>query len=593
MNAPRVPTWLPFAIALMAALSLYSISLRYRVEQRNKAVSIAAEYETVETLAAASGKSVPQALEDLKQQGLGAVVISEDTVGDLADRKAAENPAPDDSSLANRIQQALTLRFGDQKEISSGTAKTTPASLDPDHAQIVRAAQLTIVARMSNPPGVTGRYVTETLKSAHDLGATVFLPLGDQVLGRRDALKDMVDELKSLGMLYASPEFAKLGGDSNVLKMAPEIVVRLHSAQSAELDKMPLDDAVDRYSRAARERGMRLLLVRPISFAAQNPLTSFGDFIRLINRDIEDQGGGMGVARPYEDSGVPKWLFIVIGLSIIPTAYWVGSIFVTSTRWRIAGLILTVAICALSATNHQKAFTALFAALVFPIAAFLILDARKRPNLILDFLLTCAISLVGGLAVAGLLNGLPYFVRAEQFEGVKLAVFLPVFIILGYFLMRGADLKATMRNPMTWGAALLALVIMGALTFLSSRTGNDNPAGVSDTELKLRFLLDQILFVRPRTKEFMIGHPLLIIGIGLMAIQKARAGLQGSSLPIWTALALAGGAVGQTDIVNTMCHIHTPVALSLARIGVGMVAGCIIGLALWAIVRRWATAGDT
>ncbi len=44
------------------------------------------------------------------------------------------------------------------------------------------------------------------------------------------------------------------------------------------------------------------------------------------------------------------------------------------------------------------------------------------------------------------------------------------------------------------------------------------------------------------------------------------------------------GAVGQTDIVNTLCHFHTPVALSLERVLVGLVAGGILGAVLWAAV---------
>jgi hypothetical protein len=127
------------------------------------------------------------------------------------------------------------------------------------------------------------------------------------------------------------------------------------------------------------------------------------------------------------------------------------------------------------------------------------------------------------------------------------------------------------------------------LLFMSSRTGNDNPAGVSDLELKMRFVLDRILLVRPRTKEFMVGHPLLILGIGLLIANRRK---PSATLAMWAAFALAGGAIGQTDIVNTMCHIHTPVVLSLARIGVGMVAGCIIGLGVWLAARRWLPLGD-
>ncbi|HVT12279.1 MAG TPA: DUF5693 family protein [Fimbriimonadaceae bacterium] len=614
MKKPSIPNWLPFAILATALLSLVSIFFRYRMEQHNRAVSIAVEYENVESFAGAQGKTVEEGLQALKKQGLGSVVLSEEYVADLVNEGRVQ--IQDDTLIATnpidqtRLMRAFAARFPgrpiqfvDQdghatrgatrlpiSGISAETLRATPVGLNPEEAETIKKAGLGIVARMANPPGVSAEYVRSTLIWAHELGASVFLPMGDQVLGRRDALKTLTNELGKLGMAYASPEFSKLGGDENVLRAAPAQVVRLHSAQAAELDKLPLDQAIERYSLAARERGMRILLVRPISFASPAPLGSLDGFVKAINDDCRRQGLDMGAARPFKDPGVPTILFLLIGLSIVPTAYFVGTVFVKDRRWQLGGLALASLIGLSAISNHGRPYAALLAAIVFPIAAFVLLDARKRHNVILDFVLVSLTSLVGGLAIAGLLNTLPYFVRAQQFEGVKLAVFLPIFVIALYFLMRGADLKELLKNPMTWGAALLALVVLAGLAFMSTRTGNDNPAGVSDFELRLRFLLDQILFVRPRTKEFMVGHPLLIIGITLLIAHKKKPSPQ---LAFWCALALAGGAIGQTDIVNTMCHIHTPVALSLMRIGVGMVAGCIIGLAVCAVGRRWLAVGET
>jgi hypothetical protein len=614
MTQPKTPVWLLASILLTALLSLYSISYRYRAESRNKAVAIAVEYDTVESYAAAQGMTTDGALLKLKEQGLGSVVLSEETVADMLNSgKASMTPygvavtakSPEESRLGRAFRlrypnlsrrsasprgadMPFTTYFGGDQSASALRSVTT--GIDPDEAAHVQRAGLTVISRMGNPAGVSGSYVRETLRWAHELGANVFLPMGDQVLGRRDALKDLTDELSKLDMYYASPEFTKLGGDMNALRAVPDRVVRLHSAQSAELDKLPMPEAIDRYSRAANERGMRILLVRPISFAAEKPLDALSVFIAKINRDCQAKGLEMGNAHPYEDSSVPIWLFLLIGLAAAPVAYFAGTAFVSNPNARIAGLVLLALIGALAVTHTGRPFTALMAAIAFPTAAFIVLDSRKRPNLVLDFLVVSLISLTGGLAVAGLLNGLPFFIRAEQFEGVKLAVFLPVALVLLYFLMRGTDLKATMKDPLTWGAALMSLVILAGLMFMSSRTGNDNPAGVSDLELTMRFLLDRVLVVRPRTKEFLIGHPLLIVGIGLLTIHRIK---PSPKLAILTALALAGGAIGQTDIVNTLCHIHTPILLSLTRIGVGMVAGCIIGLAVWAVAKRWLPAGET
>ncbi|MCH8980371.1 MAG: hypothetical protein IH945_14195, partial [Armatimonadetes bacterium] len=98
-------------------------------------------------------------------------------------------------------------------------------------------------------------------------------------------------------------------------------------------------------------------------------------------------------------------------------------------------------------------------------------------------------------------------------------------------------------------------------------------------ELQVRSVLDQLLFVRPRTKEVLVGHPALILGLCLLA---HRPHLKG-----WAALLLLAGAVGQTSVVNTLCHLHTPISLSLTRILVGFVGGGIIGLLAWLVAKRW------
>ena len=168
-------------------------------------------------------------------------------------------------------------------------------------------------------------------------------------------------------------------------------------------------------------------------------------------------------------------------------------------------------------------------------------------------------------------------------NGVVLWTGLPFAI---YYFFKLTSAKDEIKSPITWYAAALGMVVLGALLFMIARTGNDAATGVSDFELRFRNILDQILPVRPRTKEFMIGHPALIIGIGLlMVIQRDPSQLK--RLGSWATLAIMVGAMGQTSIVNTMCHLHTPVILSIERIAEGIVIGSIIGLLIWMIVKPW------
>jgi hypothetical protein len=185
-------------------------------------------------------------------------------------------------------------------------------------------------------------------------------------------------------------------------------------------------------------------------------------------------------------------------------------------------------------------------------------------------------------------------VKAEQFVGVKIAHFGPVALVGGYLVARLMGSRSALRSPVTWLQGAVCLVILAAVALMAVRTGNENPSAVSDLELRLRSFLEAFFLVRPRTKEFLIGHPALFAGIALLA---ANASWGVGVRPTWVTgmatLLLTLGAIGQTSIVNTLCHLHTPLAVGLARVGVGLVVGGIIGALVWAFARRYARTAES
>jgi hypothetical protein len=112
------------------------------------------------------------------------------------------------------------------------------------------------------------------------------------------------------------------------------------------------------------------------------------------------------------------------------------------------------------------------------------------------------------------------------------------------------------------------------------RTGNDSGIGVSGLELKFRAVLDRLMMVRPRTKEFLIGHPALFLGIAFLLKQRRLLGL-----PL-----VALGILGQVSLVNTFCHIHTPLLMSVIRAFNGLALGLVIGWLVWIVIEKTALA---
>lgn len=596
-----MPWWAAASAALAAVLALYGIYLRHQVEASNRAVGMAAEMSALADLASLNQVGVEQVLAEFRKQGLNGVVLQEETVADLQNKGALRLETSGASTLLQGSPGALAralaygrLRFGDAAFTRSGSVapgvltftgsieqlRATGLGIDANWARLARAQGYEVIVRHGNVMGASPELVAQTVKASREAGALWFLPMGDQVLGRRGSLEAFVAALRDEGMSYLTPEFVKIGGDSNVREKAKDITLRLHSIQAAEIDRMTQGAVVERYVKAFRERGIRWLLLRPISYAGSNAKQEFLNLAARVREGVRAEKGDVKTPKPWTEPDAPIWLFPAISAAAVPCLFWCAMALFPS--WWIRGPILAILVLLAAACLRDSArpYFALAAATGFPVAACLWLCGRERTHPLLGMGVLFCLSLVGGLIVSGTLIGVTWTLQNDQFSGVKVAHFLPIAIAAVILLMAQGGLKKTLSEPITWGTAVLGLVVVGAVAFMLSRTGNDNPAGVSELELGFRSLLDKILYTRPRTKEFLIGHPALILGLGLLWDSQTR-----RELAPWGAVLAAIGAIGLTSVVNTFCHLHSPVELAFARVGIGLVIGCILGFAAWGVVR--------
>ncbi len=110
--------------------------------------------------------------------------------------------------------------------------------------------------------------------------------------------------------------------------------------------------------------------------------------------------------------------------------------------------------------------------------------------------------------------------------------------------------------------------LLAVFVYYIYRTGNS--ATTSSAELAFRNFLENTLVIRPRTKEMIVGWPML-----LLFVWSLRRGMK--FLPMVFGL---GMTIGLVSVVNTFLHIRTPFLISLLRTGWGVLFGLLIGLAL-------------
>jgi hypothetical protein len=221
-----------------------------------------------------------------------------------------------------------------------------------------------------------------------------------------------------------------------------------------------------------------------------------------------------------------------------------------------------------------RQITALGSAVIFPslaVIAFLLDKNRGGEKLegglslaFVFFNFTAAVltALVGGIFVSSVLNSSEFIFKISDFRGVKVAFLMPLIIISLYYLFQpgSKDLRQQIPELLEKVIKVKHIILAGGLALIAviyiGRTGNFPLLPVPAWELTVRSLLEKVLYVRPRFKEFLIGHPLFIFSLYLSARKRKE-------LYFYPLLMLA--SVGVITTVNTFSHLHTPVQISLLR----------------------------
>jgi hypothetical protein len=511
-------------------------------------------------------------------------------------------------------------------EMGKDEASMKPMDPDPLTLSSLKEQGFQIVVRLSNHKPFIAKDMDTTLQQLQGYGVKRIIVDGEAVPGysEEDAaqtnLKRMAQMLNKYRIGLAAIELLKepQRGFSTLAKDTQFNVVRLHSFTEKDSDKLTdnlkkkdldqlVQGAADRFVLAVKDRNIRMVFLnaRPTRSVERgvvlDPLEPI--YASLHGQDgaiprIEKVGFTNGPAQAFKVETtnwqkIARFLILLGGVSLITLliAYFIpaAALFVF-----VIGLVGALGLHTLSSNIYAQAL-ALGVAISSPSIALMLAirsvrsgqAAKWRSGIayaLWQLVKTTAISLIGVVYLISLLNQITYFLVIEQFRGVSLLHLVPIGIVALYLLFFSENMTYSMRlqrlkNILSSHIRVLWLVLAGAALaagfYYLSRTGN---AGQASTLEKLfRSFLENTLGVRPRTKEFLLAHPLFLLGAYLSVRYKNAVYL------------LLFGVIGQLSIVDTFAHLHTPIDISGIRIVYGLLFGTLFGLiliAVWEILTR-------
>lgn len=462
---------------------------------------------------------------------------------------------------------------------------------DEEKIGLAKRLGLGIVLRISNFPRAIPsavRFVFERIPKDPKPEAIIFY--GPEVLGYDRALRETVKGFVESNIPLGVVEFVKQKGIKYLVshpKMIGRVInvyslIRVRKGTGGVVEALDPKIGSEKMVRSVKEKRMGMLYIRPLAYLKGDIEGLNLDYVLRIKEGLERIG--VKVERGNRFRGfVPNRIFFITasfgvaaGLSLL-TSIWMRNLpsrILLSYSVFFVFFIISI-VCGWSVKARQG--MALISALVFPILGYELFGTEDRrgsviPSALARFLLISLISLMGAALITGLLSSTRFMLKQDLYRGVKLSLVLPPLVVGGrcWGRMKGRSMLAWMEEGVKVVDLGVVCLIGIALLVMVLRSGNFPGIPIPLLEEKIRDFLDNILVARPRTKEFLIGHPLMISYLALLVSGYRR------FLPI---IAI-GGMVGQVSMINTFCHIYTPISLSIIRTANGLWMGIALGVSL-------------
>lgn len=605
------------ALILAVVLAFPAVYRRLGVEWSHRVTSILVDYKDITSLANQAGEDRQAVYTAMAERGVRGITVAEFTGKDLAGgampflfsslgsidpayRTGVTAPLGRAAFLVDSsyprlplLMEYLRMRMPDVAKYVPGkqTLIVLPFSFDElgdsgivpdfDALDFVEKNKVAAVYRPQPALGIDGEKAAASLMwlKRRYPSISCVLPAGQMIVGYPQ-IAPLAAVLKEHSISVGQAEFVRqIGVHSLFASMNPEIL-SLHSLTREELISRRLSRAqvVERMVRAVHERSVRLLLMRPYDLYSVEKLPTFLDDLQKIHDSLRGRGYSFGWPRtlPKLTSTLASALALAL---VFMASFWsyarryIGSKKQTVSKIEaiiFAVLVLIVGLSVWKISAVGKLLGGLTAAFVAAEATIWALDRYNKPfeGLIAGLLIVVS----GGLVIAAFYGTTSAMLRLTPFSGVKLTLLLPPLMVLANDMRKRVhpeSLAEIMQRPPLWGELVLVGVFVVAAMVLTLRS--DNFAFVPGWEARFRDFLERLLWVRPRTKEFLIGYPCLILYYSFV-----RGGVASHYREIFR----IGASLAYASAINTFCHFHTLLPLTVIRVVNGWWLGILLGFVL-------------
>ncbi|MDE6881019.1 MAG: hypothetical protein K2P20_06630 [Oscillospiraceae bacterium] len=517
--------------------------------------------------------------------------------------------------------------FTTRRDVESSKLMFVSLGLLPEKVALLQELGMDIVPRTISYNGLNGRrYAQAVLDGYEALGIhpDYIIAGGEALIGYDDeeerfALEYLRDNDIAIGLIETNVQRQNImqDGVEEAAAATDYNAVRVFSVwdyiqfRYAYYGYEGAEEIENTLYRAVVERNIRAIYFKPIKdtnnyYTYITDIEVYRELFDSLSRRLSAHGISMGQASVMENYQIPRLALLAIGLGAAFGGLLLLDAFLpVRRRWRLP-LALAAAVCVagawFAAPNTYRLVASFAGAVVFAslAAAFFLrraklvgeklpADAPLRcilPKAMGILALAAALALGGAMMTAAPLSSTDYMLELHIFRGVKAAQLLPLAVFCVLFLSYYGffekdrrvnslqvrdlldDVVALLRWTIPVWAVLAAGVIGCAGYYYIARTGHETTVTVTTVEVLFRNYLENLLLARPRTKEFLVAFPCIMLAVHC-AVRR---------LPLFTALFGLAGTIGLTSVCNTFMHIRTPLYLGFTRTACSLALGLLLGV---------------